>query len=100
MLKLYFNSLGYYYVAVSGCDKVFDYVRNNESTKKTKYNVILLDTHLQKISGLNVANEIRKRNLHPCIMMRITTPKEQLLYGFIKTAKVDNADLYTYLLDF
>lgn len=95
MLNLHLNSLGYYYFAVSGRDKVFDYILNNESTKKKKYYVILLDIYLHKISGLNIANEIHKRNFHQRTMMRSTTPKEQLPYEFLKSYKVYDADVYS-----
>lgn len=94
MLKLYLNSLGYDYDAVRTGDAVLDYVFNNKSSKK-KYDVILLDTHLDKISGLTVANEIRKRHSHQRIMIMSTTPKEHLPYELIKSAKVHDADLFT-----
>ena len=95
MLKLYLNSLGYDYDTVSAGDEVLDHMYNNKSGKKKKYDIILLDTHLNKISGLAVANEIRKRNLNQRIMIMSTTPKEHLPYELIKSAKVHDADLFT-----
>ncbi len=95
MLKLYLNSLGYDYDTFSAGDEVLDHVYNSKSSKKKKYDIILLDTHLDKISGLAVANEIRKRNSTQRIMIMSTTPKEHLPYELIKSAKVHDADLFT-----
>jgi len=95
MLKLFLNTLGYDYDAFSRGDKVLQYLDDNKSSKKKKYDVILLDTHLDNLSGLIVANEIRKRNSHQRIMIMSTTPKEQLPYELIKSAKVNESDLFT-----
>jgi DNA-binding response OmpR family regulator len=95
MLEVYLNSMGYDYVSVSSGDKVLDHVFNNNSVKKEKYDIVLLDTHLKKMSGLTVANEIRKRNLHQRIIIMSTTPKEQLPYELIKSARIHDNDVFT-----
>lgn len=95
MLEVYLNSMGYNYVSVSSGDKVLDHVFNNNSVKKEKYDIVLLDTHLKKMSGLTVANEIRKRNLHQRIIIMSTTPKEQLPYELIKSARIHDNDVFT-----
>lgn len=95
MLKLFLNTLGYDYDAVSRGDKVLQYLDNNKSNKKKKYDVVLLDTHLDNLSGLIVANEIRKRNSRQRIMIMSTTPKDQLPYKLIKSAKVHESDVFT-----
>jgi CheY-like chemotaxis protein len=95
MLKLYLNSLGYDYDTFSAGDEVLDQVYNSKSSKKKKYDIILLDTYLDKISGLAVANEIRKTNSRPRIMIMSTTPKEHLPYELIKNAQIHDADLFT-----
>ena len=95
MLEVYLNSMGYDYVSVSSGDKVLDHVFNNKFVKKRKYDIVLLDTHLKKMSGLTVANEIRKRNLHQRIIIMSTTPKEQLPYELIKSARIHDNDVFT-----
>ena len=95
MLTLFLNSLGYDYDVVSSGDKVLQYFNDNKSSKKKKYDVVLLDTHLDNTSGLIVANKIRKMNLHQRIMIMSTTPKELLPYELLKSAKVHEADIFT-----
>ena len=95
MLILFLNSLGYDYDVVRNGDKVLQYFIDNESSKKKKYDVVLLDTHLGNTSGLIVANNIRKMNLHQRIMIMSTTPKEQLPNELLKSAKVHDADVFT-----
>ena len=95
MLKLFLNSLGYDYDVVKNGGKVLQYFKGNKSIKKKKYDVILLDTHLDNMPGLIVANEIRKIDLHQRIMIMSTTPREQLSYELLKSAKVNEADIFT-----
>ncbi|WP_148687238.1 response regulator [Candidatus Nitrosocosmicus hydrocola] len=95
MLKMFLNTLGYEYDAVSKGDKVLQHLDDNKSNEKKKYDVILLDTHLDNLSGLIVANEIRKRNSHQRIMIMSTTSRDQLPYELIQSAKVNDSDVFT-----
>jgi CheY-like chemotaxis protein len=95
LLEVYLNSMGYDYDTVNSGDKVLDYVLNDKSSVKKNYDIVLLDTHLKELPGLLVANEIRKRNSRQRIMIMSTTPRDQLPYELIKSAMVDDNDVFT-----
>lgn len=95
IMKHYLNHLGYDYDAFNTGYEVLDFLYNSNTSKNKKYDIILLDTHLDKISGLAVANEIRKRNSYQRIMIMSTAAKEHLPPELIKSAKVHDADLFT-----
>ena len=68
----------------------------NDSKRKEKpYNAIILDTHLDNPSGLDVANRIYLGEPDQKLVLITTTPKEYLPAEDIKTAGIKEKDILT-----
>lgn len=94
LFKSFLDSFGLDSVTVDSGKKVIDLVI--ESNKKdTNFDVIVLDTHLYDIHGLNVAKEIRAKFPNQRIIIVSTSLKEELSKELPDDIKIDDIDILT-----
>jgi len=56
---------------------------------------VLLDTHLDRLSGLEVAIEIHKQSPDQRIMIMSASPREHLPIVLLKSTKIRENDIFT-----
>jgi CheY-like chemotaxis protein len=95
MLNLYLNAMGYSFEFVTNGLMVLDKIRYENMKGKKKYDVIILDTHLDKLPGLNVAKEIHKKDSSQRIMIMSSSQKRQLNVNLLIEAQVKEQDIFT-----
>lgn len=95
MLDLYLNAMGYPFEFVTNGLMVLEKIRYENMNGKKKYDVIILDTHLDKLPGLKVAKEIHKKDSLQRIMIMSSTPIRQLNVNLLREARVKEEDVFT-----
>ncbi|MBA2268685.1 MAG: response regulator, partial [Nitrosopumilus sp.] len=66
-----------------------------KENKGRPYDVVVLDTHLQGLGGLDLAKMIRGISPTQRIIMVTTTPMEYLPKNILKSAMIDEEDILT-----
>lgn len=94
MIKLYLESLNLNYTAVDRGDEALHLFSNTVDNRGKKYDVVLLDTHLDGLSGLEVAIEIHKQSPDQRIMIMSASPREHLSYELLKSTKIRESDIF------
>ena len=82
MIKLYLESLNLDYIAVDSGDEALRLFSNTIDNGGKIYDVVLLDTHLDGLSGLEVAIEIHKQSPHQRIMIMSASPRDTCLMNY------------------
>ena len=89
LFKEYLSSLGVKTeTATSGQEAILEFLKSKEN--KRPYNAIVLDTHLQNPSGLDVAKKIRSEKPDQKVVMITTTPRKYLPEECLKNARLEN----------
>lgn len=94
MIELYLGSLNFDYITADSGDKALRLFSNTTEYGDNNYDVVLLDSHLDGLSGLEVAFEIHKQNPHQRIMILSPSPREYLSNELIKSAKIHESDIF------
>jgi CheY-like chemotaxis protein len=94
MIELYLESLNLDYITADSGDKALRFFSSSTKIGKKNYDVVLLDSHLDGISGLEVAFEIHKQSPHQRIMIMSASPREYLSDELIKSAKIHESDIF------
>ncbi|CAN5597589.1 hypothetical protein BH23THE1_BH23THE1_24780 [soil metagenome] len=87
LIKLYLESLNLDYVAVDRGDEALHLFSKAVDNRDKNYNVLLLDTHLEGLSGIEVAIEIHKQSPDQRIMIMSASPREHLSNELLKSTK-------------
>lgn len=95
MIKLYLESLNLDYMAVESGDEALRRFTNTIDNNEKDYDVVLLDTHLDGLSGLKVAIEIHKQSPDQRIMIMSASPREHLPNELLKSTKIHENDIFT-----
>ena len=94
MIKLYLESLNLDYIAVDRGDEALHLFSNTVDNRDKNYDVVLLDTHLDRLSGLEVAIEIHKQSPDQRIMIMSASPREHLSNELLKSTKIRESDIF------
>lgn len=94
LFKSFSDSFGLDSVNVDSGKKSIDLAIKSKK-KDTGFDVIILDTHLHDIDGLNVAKEIRTKFPNQKIIIMSTTLKEELSKKIPDDIKIDDKDILT-----
>lgn len=65
----------------------------NRKNKEKPYDAVVLDTHLQSSSGLEIAKKIHIEKPHQKIVLVTTTPKENLPRECLKAAGINDENI-------
>ena len=95
IIKLFLESLNLDYIAVDSGDEALRLFSNTIDNRGKNYDVVLLDTHLHGLSGLEVAIEIHKQSPDQRIMIMSASPREHLPNELIKSTKINESDIFT-----
>jgi two-component system OmpR family response regulator len=94
LFREYLSTLGMKAETVrSGHEAIEQFLRSEETQRP--YDVIVLDTHLQNPSGLDIAKRIRSQKPDQKLILITTTPKENLQQQCLKTAGIKDRDILT-----
>jgi two-component system, OmpR family, response regulator len=89
LFKEYLSSLGVKTeTATSGQEAIEQFLKSKEN--KRPYNAIVLDTHLQNPSGLDVAKKIRSEKPDQKVVIITTMPRKYLPEEYLKNARIEN----------
>lgn len=92
LFKIYLDSLGADSETVDDGNKALAaYLYNKEDGRN--YDAIVLDTHLNNISGLDVAKKIHERDHSQKIILITTRPKGQLPKDSLKATAIEEKDI-------
>ncbi len=92
LFKEYLSSLGVKTeTATSGQEAIEQFLKSKEN--KRPYNAIVLDTHLQNLSGLEVAEKIRSEKPDQKVVMITTTPRKYLPEKYLRNARLEDKDI-------
>ena len=92
LFKIYLDSLGADSETVDDGNKALTtYLHNKEDGRN--YDAIVLDTHLNNISGLDVAKKIHERDHSQKIILITTRPKKQLPKDTLKATAIEEKDI-------
>jgi CheY-like chemotaxis protein len=94
LFRTYLSSFGMCIKTANSGHEALDYF-NDSKWKEKPYNAIILDTHLDNPSGLDVANRIYLEKPDQKLVLITTTPKEYLPAEDIKTAGIKEKDILT-----
>jgi len=95
IIKLFLESLNLDYIAVDSGDEALRLFSNTIDNRGKNYDVVLLDTHLHGLSGLEVAIEIHKQSPDQRIMIMSASPREHLPNELLKSTKINESDIFT-----
>lgn len=95
LIKLYLESLNLDYVAVNRGDEALRLFSKAVDNRDKNYDVVLLDTHLEGLSGIEVAVEIHKQSPDQRIMIMSASPREHLPNELLKSTKINENDIFT-----
>ena len=95
MIKLYLDSMNLDYISVDSGDKALRLYSKTIDNRGKNYDVVLLDTHLDRLSGLEVAIEIHKQSPDQRIMIMSASPREHLPIELLKSTKIRENDIFT-----
>jgi two-component system, OmpR family, response regulator len=89
LFKEYLSSLGVKTeTATSGQEAIEQFLKSKEN--KRPYNAIVLDTHLQNPSGLDVAKKIRSEKPDQKVVIITTMPRKYLPEEYLKNARIEH----------
>jgi two-component system, OmpR family, response regulator len=89
LFKEYLSSLGVKTeTATSGQEAIEQFLKSKEN--KRPYNAIVLDTHLQNPSGLDVAKKIRSEKPDQKVVIITTMPRKYLPEEYLKNARIED----------
>jgi two-component system, OmpR family, response regulator len=92
LFKEYLSSLGVKTeTATSGQEAIEQFLKSKEN--KRPYNAIVLDTHLQNLSGLEVAEKIRSEKPDQKVVIITTMPRKYLPEEYLKNARLEDKDI-------
>ena len=94
LFRTYLTSLGMSIKTANSGDEALDYF-NDSKRKNRPYNAIVLDTHLNNPTGLDVAKRIHSEKPDQKMLIVTTTPKEYLPAECLKTAGIEDKDILT-----
>ncbi len=94
LFRTYLTSLGMSIKTANTGHEALDYF-NDSKRKERPYNAIVLDTHLNNPSGLDVAKRIHSEKPDQKMLIVTTTPKEYLPVECLKTAGISDKDILT-----
>lgn len=94
IFSMYANAMGYDYEIVENGVHVLEKAANGDA-KNQRYDVIIIDTHLDEIPGLKVAEEIHKNDLSQRIIIISHSEKKDLNVDLLKRLKLDEGDIFT-----
>lgn len=94
LFREYLSSIGLHTDTTDKGDEAIDRFLERKNKEKP-YDAIVLDTHLQDSSGLDVAKRIRAEKPDQKIVLVTTTPKENLPSECLKTAGLKENDILT-----
>ena len=95
VIKLYLETMNLDYNTADNGDKALRLFSNTIKKRGKNYDVVLLDTHLKGLSGLEVAIHIHKYRPHQRVMIMSTLPREHLSNELLKLAKIHESDIFT-----
>ena len=95
VIKLYLESLNFDYITADSGDEVLRLFSDTIADRRKNYDVVLLDSHLDGLSGLEVAIEIHKQSPYQRIMIMSASPREHLPNKLLKSAKIQESDIFT-----
>ncbi len=94
LFREYLSSLGIKVQTAGSGQEAIEQFLNSEANQRP-YDVIVLDTHLQNPSGLDIAKRIRSQKPDQKVVLVTTTPKENLQQECLKTAGIKDRDILT-----
>jgi two-component system, OmpR family, response regulator len=94
LFRTYLSSLGMSIKTANSGHETLDYFLDSKKNGRT-YNAIVLDTHLDDPSGLDVAKRIHSENPDQKMVIVTTTPKEYLPVDCLKTAGIKDNEILT-----
>ncbi len=94
LFREYLSSLGIKIQTAGSGQEAIEQFLNSEANQRP-YDVIVLDTHLQNPSGLDIAKRIRSQKPDQRVVLITTTPKENLQQECLKTAGIKDRDILT-----
>ena len=92
LFKTYMEFIGVNSVIVDNSDKVISTIFQSKKEGKN-YDAVILDTHLEGKSCLEVAKKIHENDYSQRIILITTSLKEQLPQDKLESAAIDNADI-------
>ena len=95
LIKLYLESLNLDYIAVERGDEALRLFSKTIDNRDKNYDVVLLDTHLDGLSGLEVAIAIHKQSPNQRIIIMSASPREHLPDELLKSTKIHENDIFT-----
>ena len=94
LFRTYLTSLGMRIKTANTGHETLEYFLDSMK-KGSQYNAIVLDTHLDNPSGLDVAKRIHSEKPEQTLVLVTTTPKEYLPAESLKTAGIKDKDILT-----
>lgn len=94
LFKAFLETLGVKSATVADGEEALNVFLEKEN-KGRPYDVVVLDTHLQGLGGLDLAKMIRGISPTQRIIMVTTTPMEYLPKNILKSAMIDEDDILT-----
>jgi two-component system, OmpR family, response regulator len=94
LFKAFLEKLGVRSVTVADGETALKVFLEKEN-KGRPYDVVILDTHLKGLGGLDLAKMIHDISPTQRIIMVTTTPMESLPKNVLKSAMIDEADILT-----
>jgi two-component system, OmpR family, response regulator len=94
LFKAFLEKLGVRSVTVADGETALKVFLEKEN-KGRPYDVVILDTHLKGLCGLDLAKMIHDISPTQRIIMVTTTPMESLPMNVLKSAMIDEADILT-----
>ena len=95
VIKLYLESLNFDYITADRGDEALRLFSDTVANRRKNYDVVLLDSHLDGLSGLEVAIEIHKQCPYQRIMIMSASPREHLPNKLLKSAKIHESEIFT-----
>ena len=94
MFKAFLETLGVRSATVSDGEAALKVFLEKEN-KGRPYDVVVLNTHLKGLGGLDLAKMIHDKSPTQRIIMVTTTPMEHLPKNVLKSAMIDEGDILT-----
>jgi CheY-like chemotaxis protein len=94
LFRTYLTSLGMRIKTANTGHETLEYFLDSMK-KGSQYNAIVLDTHLDNPSGLDVAKRIHSEKPEQTLVLVTTTPKEYLPAESLKAAGIKDKDILT-----
>lgn len=94
LFKTFLETLGVRSATVTDGKAALEFFLEKEN-KGRPYDVVVLDTHLKGLNGLDLAKMIHDISPTQRIIMVTTTPKEYLLKNVLKSAMIEEGDILT-----